>query len=214
MANINILIACEQSQTICKAFRHLGFSAYSNDIEPNYGGHPEWHIIGDALEVVKAGQAFKTESGTITPVVDKWNLIIAHPPCTMLTHASAVARSKGLHTQDDIEKATQFFMAMLNAPADHVAIENPAPLKDIGLPRYQQILQPYEFGERFSKRVCLWLVNLPPLICEGGLVPEHKQWLKHCNHTGKRRSKTFEGIAKAMANQWGGWIQSALASTS
>lgn len=198
-----VLIACEQSQVVCTAFRHLGFEAYSNDIMPCYGGHPEWHIIGDAQLVVQGRSAFDLESGGTVEVPGLWSLIIAHPPCTMLSHVSAVALSQGKHTLEDVQKGAQFFMAMLTAPALHVAVENPAPMRVAGLPRYNQIVQPYEFGHEFSKRVCLWLRNLPPLLPMRGYYVEHKQWHKHCASGARRRSKTFEGVAEAMANQWG-----------
>ena len=198
-----VLIACEQSQVVCSAFRRLGYEAFSNDIENCYGGHPEWHIIGDAQHVVKGHAAFNLQSGGTLLVDSSWDLLIAHPPCTMLTHCSAVALSKGLHSIDDVKKGAQFFLNMLNAPVKMVAVENPAPMKIAGLPPYNQIVQPYNFGHPFSKRACLWLKNLPPLIPVRGYYVEHKQWLKHCAGNPRRRSKTFEGIAEAMALQWG-----------
>ena len=198
-----VLIACEQSQVVCSAFRRLGYEAFSNDIENCYGGHPEWHIIGDAQHVVKGHAAFNLQSGGTLLVDGSWDLLIAHPPCTMLTHCSAVALSKGLHSIDDVKKGAQFFLNMLNAPVKMVAVENPAPMKIAGLPPYNQIVQPYNFGHPFSKRACLWLKNLPPLIPVRGYYVEHKQWLKHCAGNPRRRSKTFEGIAEAMALQWG-----------
>ena len=200
----NILIACEQSQVVCAAFRHAGYTAFSNDLLPCYGGHPEWHLIGDAAQVVKGG-CWQTESGA-SIFVEKWDLIIAHPPCTMLTHVSAVALSKGLHTLEQVKEGARFFMEMLNAPCEHVAVENPAPMKIANLPPYNQIVQPYMFGHKYSKRVCLWLRNLPPLIPMLGYYTEHLQWNKHCAGNARRRSRTFEGIAEAMAYQWGGLL--------
>lgn len=197
----NILIACEQSQVVCAAFRCLGFSAFSNDVLPSYGGHPEWHIIGDAAQVVSGGR-FLTEAGASINI-EKWDLMIAHPPCTMLTHSSAVALSQGKHSLEDVMNARTFFLTMLHAPIHFIAVENPAPMAIAELPKYSQILQPYNFGHRYSKRVCLWLVNLPPLIPMRGYYTEHVQWLKHCAGTARRRSRTFEGIAEAMAAQWG-----------
>lgn len=198
-----VLIACEQSQVVCSAFRSLGFEAYSNDLLPCYGGHPEWHIVGDAQLIVEGCAAFPLQDGCTVNIDGRWSLIIAHPPCTMLTHSSAVALSKGLHTLEDVKQAASFFLSMLHAPCDLVAIENPAPMRLAGLPKYQQIIQPYNFGHPFSKRVCLWLKNLPPLIPTRGYYVEHAQWLRHCSGTPRRRSKTFEGIAEAMALQWG-----------
>lgn len=200
---MNVLVACERSQVVCAAFRALGHAAYSNDILPCLGSHPEWHIIEDARTVIKGARSFTTESGGKVDIVSEWDLIIAHPPCTMLTHASAVVLSKGMHTMDDIEEARCFFMEMLNAPAQHVAVENPAPLKIASLPKYSQIIQPYQFGHPYSKRVCLWLRNLPPLLPTRGYYTEHQQWLKHCSSAQHRRARTFDGIAEAMAIQWG-----------
>lgn len=203
---MNVLVACERSQVVCSAFRDMGHDAFSNDILPCLGGHPEWHILGDAAQVVEGMQVFKTESGSIVSIKRRWDLIIAHPPCTMLTHVSAVALSQGKHTMEDVRTASIFFMKMLNAPAERVAVENPAPMKLAGLPRYSQILQPYQFGHPYSKRVCLWLKNLPPLLPTRGYYVEHEQWLQHCSHNQHRRAKTFEGIAEAMANQWGDMV--------
>lgn len=198
-----VLIACEQSQVVCAAFRTIGIEAYSNDILPCYGGHPEWHIIGDAAQVVKGKNKFNLQNDYNVVVEGEWDLIIAHPPCTMLTHSSAVALANGKHTIEDVERAACFFMEMLNAPCRHVAVENPAPMKIAGLPPYAQVIQPYQFGHPYSKRVCLWLKNLPPLLPMGAYYTTHRQWIKHCAGSPRRRSKTFEGIAAAMAAQWG-----------
>lgn len=204
---IKILIACECSQVVCKAFRKEGFEAYSNDIIPCYGGHPEWHIIGDAEKVIRGKGIYKTESGALVNVTGFWAMIIAHPPCTMLTHSSAVAFAQGKHSLMDIREGALFFMKMLSAPAKYVAVENPAPMKIAQLPPYDYIVNPYDFGHIYSKRVCLWLRNLPPLLPTHAHIINHKQWLNHCASNSKRRSKTFEGIAQAMAEQWGGIIK-------
>ena len=198
-----VLIACEQSQVVCLAFRRLGIEAYSNDLNPCYGGHPEWHIIGDARTVILGRAAYLLENGAWVNVHGRWAMIIAHPPCTMLTHSSAVALSQGKHAMEDVLRASIFFLSMLSAPAQFVAVENPAPMRIARLPPYDQIIQPYYFGHPYSKRVCLWLRNLPPLLPQSGYYVEHKQWLKHCASNSRRRSKTFEGIAEAMASQWG-----------
>lgn len=201
-----LLVACEQSQVVCAAFRRSGYIAYSCDLLPSYGGHPEWHIIGDAAQVVQGNGTFNLENGAQLLIDKNWDMIIAHPPCTMLTHSSAVARSKGLHSDSDIRAACKFFLKMLNAPSDLVAVENPAPMKDLRLPKYNQIIQPYDFGHKFSKRVCLWLRGLPPLLPTHAQHLDHVQWLKHCAGNPRRRSKTFEGIADAMAAQWGEYL--------
>lgn len=197
---MDVLIACESSQVVCTAFRAYGHNAFSCDLVPCYGGHKEWHIVGDAARIVNGG-VFCTESLS-TIVVPHWDLLIAHPPCTMLTHSSAVAYSKGLHTDEDIERARCFFLAMLNAPVAMVAVENPAPMSRAALPPYTQIIQPFQFGHPYSKRVCLWLRNLPPLLPTTAEMP-HQSWVKHCAGNSRRRSHFWSGIAGAMAAQWG-----------
>jgi len=146
------LIACEESQTITIEMRKLGIECFSCDITPCSGGHPEWHIQDDVLNHLDKN----------------WDLIIAHPPCTYLTNASAVRMypKKGqidlMRLQKALE-AKEFFMKILNAPCNRVAIENPRPLKIIDLPKETQRIQPYQFGEPYSKLTYLWLKNLPEL---------------------------------------------------
>jgi hypothetical protein len=202
-----VLIACERSQVVCAAFRRHGIEAYSNDLEPCYGGHPEWHIIGDAAQIVLGYDVFWTEAGGMVAVSGRWSMIIAHPPCTMLTHSSAVAYAKGLHTYTDVLKGALFFMRMLAAPSQYVAVENPAPMSIAHLPPYSQIINPYDFGHRYSKRLCLWLKELPPLLPTHARVLNHVQWIQHCAGNSRRRSQTFEGIAEAMATQWGSLLR-------
>lgn len=200
---MKILITCEQSQTVCAAFRRLGLEAYSNDIEKCYGGHPEWHIVGDALKIIRGHQRINLQTGTTIEVPDYWDMIIAHPPCTMLTHSSAGALSKGKHTLAQVEAAQLFFWEILHAPTQLLAVENPAPMKIAQLPPYNQIIQPYQFGDPYTKRVCLWLRGLPPLLPTSAPVISKGSWVLHCAGSSRRRSKTFEGIANAMAEQWG-----------
>lgn len=202
---MKILVACEESQAVCKAFRERGHEAYSCDIEPCSGGHPEWHLQVDALELLKM----------------QWDMIIAHPPCTYMTNAGAVRmRVNGEIVQERFEKAMEakaFFMKFYKANCSKIAIENPTPMKLIGLPPYQQAIQPYQFGHPYSKRTCLWLKGLPQLI-PTKIVLEHEPYVnggfkdKNGNYKKfqgrkerdpKIRSKTFEGIAEAMAEQWG-----------
>ena len=202
-----VLVACEQSQVVCKAFRENGLNAYSNDLNPCYGGCPEWHIIGDARRVIQGDGRFLLETGDNLLVFGRWDLIIAHPPCTMLTHSSAVALAQGKHTLEDVKEGTVFFLQMLNAPANMVCVENPAPMKIAQLPPYSQIVNPFNFGHPYSKRACLWLRNLPPLQPTRGYYTEHRQWVKHCAGNSRRRAKTFEGIAEAMAIQWGALLK-------
>lgn len=199
-----VLIACEESQTVCKAFRAKGFEAYSCDIQDCSGGHPEWHLKGDVLEHLDKG----------------WDLIIAHPPCTYLSKAGA----RWLYAGGQINQARlaqgmaakAFFNAMLNANCRFIAVENPTPMKIYDLPEHTQAIQPWQFGHPYSKRTLLWLKNLPQLI-PTNIVTDHKPYLPS-NTGGKKRgqsysigisknakesSKTFQGIADAMAEQWG-----------
>lgn len=201
---MRVLIACEESQTVCKEFRALGHQAYSADILPCSGGHPEWHIQGDVTKILNDG----------------WDLMIAHPPCTYLSRAGArwMYPSAGNISQERLDlamAAKSFFMTLLNAKIPKMAVENPTPLKIVSLPEHSQALQPYEYGHPYSKRTLLWLKNLPPLV-PTELVEDYKPYLPS-NTGGKKRgqkyqfknitqqesSKTFIGIAKAMANQWG-----------
>lgn len=198
-----ILIACEVSQVVTMAFRKYGYNAYSCDLLPCYGGHPEWHIKADARRVVRGHGEWRAESGVIIQVPGFWDMIIAHPPCTMLTHVSAVALSQGKHSLEDVEDGALFFWQMLHAPTPLLAVENPAPMGICALPPYNQIVQPYMFGHQYSKRVCLWLRGLPPLLPTMAEYTNHKPWLLHCASSSRRRSRTFEGIAEAMALQWG-----------
>lgn len=222
---MNVLIACEESQAVCKAFREKGHEAYSCDIIECSGGHPEWHIQGDVLEVLhpdeQYGVHFLTSDGTLH-WVEKWDLIIAHPPCTYLSNAGAARLypKKGELNWERYEKGLQakaFFMKFYNAPCDKICIENPIPTRIFGLPPYTQTIQPYEHGHPYSKKTCLWLKGLPELtptnivepICSwvsGGSKDNHGNKRKNCGMTfrdSKTKSKTFEGIAKAMAEQWG-----------
>lgn len=206
---MRVLCACEESQAVCMAFRDLGHEAYSCDLQECSGGHPEWHIKADALELLKM----------------KWDMIIAFPPCTYMTNAGAVRmRVGGVIMEDRYNKAMEakdFFMKFYEADCPRIAIENPTPMKIVGLPPYDQVIQPYMFGHPWSKRTCLWLKGLPPLMGTL-LVDEHQPWVNggckdaHGNYRRyqgrgerdpKTRSKTFPGIAKAMAEQWGGQCQ-------
>ena len=206
---MRVLVACEESQEVCKAFRATGHEAYSCDLVPCSGGHPEWHIQADALEIIKI----------------HWDLVIAHPPCTYLTSAGAVNLFNDAHEVIDKEReekgwqAKEMFLRFLNeANADRVAVENPAPMKHFGLPKFDQIIEPYYFGDPWKKRTCLWLRGLPPLQATNVVKPKGC-WVscsgKHTrtklldvkgHRNPKTRSKTFSGIAKAMADQWGGEV--------
>lgn len=195
---MKVLVACEESQAVCKAFRELGHEAYSCDIQPCSGGHPEWHLQQDVTSLLK----------------QNWDLIIAHPPCTYLSNAGARhLYPKGVLNEARLKKgllAKEFFMLFYNCDCPRVVIENPIPSKIFGLPKYDQIIQPYHFGHPFSKRTCLWLKGVPQLEPTNvvDVVQSTKiagNWFnKGGKERQKNRSKTFEGIAKAMAEQWGG----------
>jgi len=202
---MKILIACEESQAVCKAFRAKGHEAYSCDIQKCSGGFPEYHIIGDALEEAYSG---------------KYEMMIAFPPCTHLA-VSGARHFKQKQKDGRQQKAIEFFIALYNAPIKHIAIENPVCIMSTHLRKPDQIIQPYQFGHEAQKTTCLWLRNLqnlaPTKIVSKGeffIYPNGKKmskWMcKPDNEIGKKqpynrqklRSKTFQGIAEAMANQW------------
>lgn len=220
---MRVLVACEESQRVCNAFRKLGHEAYSCDIIECSGGHPEWHILGDALKVINGNCDFITQDGEKHTIIEKWDLLIAHPPCTYLTNASAVRmRVKGEIVPERYAKAMEakeFFMRFINADCDRICVENPVPLKIVNLPPYTQIIQPWQFGHPYSKRTCLWLKGLPKLeptnIITEGVQPyvnggckdahgNYRRFQGRKERDPKTRSKTFEGIAEAFAIQWGG----------
>lgn len=212
MRDINILVACEESQRVCEAFRKLGGKAYSCDIMECSGGHPEWHIMQDVIPLLNGGCSFKTMDGIEHSIDGKWDLIIAHPPCTYLSNAGArFLYPKGVLNEERLAKgmiAKDFFMHFYNADCDRIAIENPIPSKVYGLPPYTQTIQPWMFGHPVQKKTCLWLNGLPEL--QPTNVVEERQSTKipgnWFNSGGKERqknrAKTFPGIAKAMAEQW------------
>lgn len=217
---MRVLIACEESQEVCKAFRALGHEAYSCDIQEPSGGHPEWHILGDALEALDGGTV--TTMDGVEHTVGDWDMLIAHPPCTYLTKAGAMRmRKNGKVVPERYAKAMEakdFFLRFLNADVPKIAVENPTPMKLVQLPPYTQAIQPYEHGHPYSKRTCLWLKNLPPIV-PTEVLDERMPWVNggskdaQGNPRGfvggkerdpKARAKTFSGVAKAMAEQWGG----------
>ena len=212
MRDINILVACEESQRVCEAFRKLGGKAYSCDIMECSGGHPEWHIVQDVIPLLNGKCSFKTMDGVEHSIDGKWDLIIAHPPCTYLSNAGArFLYPKGVLNEERLAKgmiAKDFFMHFYNADCDRIAIENPIPSKVYGLPPYTQTIQPWMFGHPVQKKTCLWLNGLPEL--QPTNVVEERQSTKipgnWFNSGGKERqknrAKTFPGIAKAMAEQW------------
>lgn len=204
-----ILIACEESQVECIAFRNAGFEAYSCDLQPCSGRHPEWHIHGDVRDYLIGKCVFKTQDGTVR-CVNEWEMVIAHPPCTYLSAAAntLMYAAPGLIHQDRLEKgmeAAEFFRLCLAAHADMVCVENPRPYRIWRFPHPDQRLNPYEFGEAWSKRTYLWLRNLPPLLPTMH-VTEYKSFT-YTKKGGKARSKGFTGIAQAMVNQWGSLLR-------
>lgn len=211
---MNVLVACEESQRVCIAFRKKGHAAYSCDLQECSGGHPEWHIKSDVLPLINGDCDFMTLDGEFHKQVGKWDLIIAHPPCTYFSKASAVrlySRPGELNLERYNEglKYKQFFLQILNADCEKICVENPTPLKIWNLPKPSCVIQPYEFGEPYSKRTCLWLKGLFYLMPTEIVVGNIRPWVNcksndhGCVRGSKLRSKTFYGIAKAMADQWG-----------
>lgn len=208
-----ILIACEESQAITKAFRELGFEAYSCDLLPSSGGHPEWHIQGDAIAEAYSG---------------KYDMMIAHPPCTYL----AVSGARWLYNKDGSRneerhknqaEALEFVETLMSAPIEHIAIENPISVISSHIRKPDQIVHPYMFGDKASKSTCLWLKNLPKLeptdivdkgefiefTSKKGVKKRQAKWYYEALQNAKTpeerrtlRSKTFQGMANAIAKQW------------
>ena len=187
---MKVLIACEESQVVCKSFRELGHEAYSCDILPCSGGHPEWHIQDNVLNHLKDG----------------WDLMVAHPPCTRICNSGVMWLHKR-NLWNDLDDAVSFFIQLQEAPIPKICIENPIPHKyakeKIG--EYTQLIQPWMFGHEETKATCLWLKGLkelkPTNIVEGRVQRLHR--LPPSKDRAKLRSKTYPGIAKAMAEQWG-----------
>jgi hypothetical protein len=213
-----ILIACEESQAVCIEFRKLGHEAFSCDIQECSGGHPEWHYQQDIFEVMNLG----------------WDLMISFPPCTHLAVSGAPHFAKKI-ADGRQQEGIDFFMAMINAPIEKIAVENPIGIMSKNYRTPDQIIQPYFFGDPFQKSTCLWLKNLPLLyhnsepnlfdsdithsdkseleyfewIDKKGVKKRHPLWCynafknaKSKEERSRLRSKTFPGIAKAMAEQW------------
>lgn len=212
---MKVLVACEESQRVCTAFREKGHEAYSCDIIDQSGGHPEWHIMQDVLPLLNGNCEFETTDGAKHKIDGKWDLIIAHPPCTYLSNAGArFLYPKGVLNKERLQKgliAKNFFISFYNADCDKICIENPIPSKIYSLPQYTQIIQPYEFGHPYSKKTCLWLKGLQ-ILKPTNIVPEDERqstkiagnWFnKGGKNRQRNRAKTFTGIAKAMAEQWG-----------
>ena len=238
---MKVLIACEESQRVCMAFREKGHEAYSCDIMECSGGHPEWHIQGDVLQVLNGSgdreEYFCTQDNRSHLLPKRWDMVIAFPPCTHLTVSGARHFEK--KREDGRQKeAIDFFCKFLKTHCDRVAVENPVGIisgeyvnrwfpclaEKYGLPQKPtQIVQPYEYGDRARKTTCLWLKGLPCLtptnivdpgeiVGKGFSVGASLDMARDENgkilswndpRTARIRSKTFPGIAKAMAEQWG-----------
>lgn len=211
MKKLKVLVACEESQTVCKAFRALGHEAYSNDIQDCSGGHPEWHLKMDSMKALQS---------------QEWDLVIAHPPCTYLTvTGNRWFKPEYKHLYPDrIENridAVRFFN-MFTDCAKYIAIENPVGIMSTIYRKPDQIIQPYHFGHTEAKKTCLWLKGLPKLKHTEIKEPEYityasgkrmAKWYADAYRLPKKerqklRSKTFQGIADAMASQWSEYILS------
>jgi hypothetical protein len=218
---MNILIACEESQVVCKAFREKGHNAFSCDIIECSGGHPEWHIHGDMLPLLNGRCSFTTMDGNTHTIGGKWDMIIAFPPCTKTSNAGARHLYKGgiLNIPRYYEGlcGKALFLSVWAADCDKVVIENPTPSKVFDYPEPTQKIQPYQFGHPFTKLTLLWERGVDPLQPTNVVEPE-RTWCPSGSYSGKHndkhrgmfttdraknRSKTFTGVGKAMAEQWG-----------
>lgn len=221
---MKILVACEESQRVCAAFRKKGHEVYSCDLQACSGGHPEWHIMQDVIPLLNGNCEFKTVDGTKHKIDGKWDLIIAHPPCTYLTVTGNrwfnVERygDKALQRQKYRKEAIDFFMEIANADCEKIVIENPIGVISTVWRKPDQIIQPYLFGDSVEKKTCLWLKGVDPLISTNEVEPPERvkfdskktmpKWYADLWHLPREersrlRSQTFPGFAKAMAEQWG-----------
>lgn len=205
---LNVLIACEESQAECKAFRDLGHNAFSCDIKPcKKDGNPYWHINSDVRGLLSGDTAFLTQAGFIR-CVPGWDLIIAHPPCTYLCKGSSVHMVKNGVVQFDrfqkMKKARRFFLDCLNTNAAHyVAVENPLPMARAQLPQPSFFIQPSWFGVKYTKKTLYWTKNLPPILSEIE-YPNPREFVRASR--GDYRSRTFPQVAAAIAKQWSNFI--------
>ena len=220
---MKVLVACEESQAVCIAFREKGHEAYSCDIIECSGEHPEWHIKQDVLPLLNGNCSFCTVDG-VEHRVDNWDMIIAFPPCTYLTITGnrwfniEKYGEKAIQRHKDREDAIKFFMAFANAKCERIAIENPIGVMSRMWRKADQIIQPFEFGHPMRKATCLWLKGVPKLTpteivepevyyytAKNGKTKSDSRWRSQCKTSdrAKHRSKTPVGVAKAMAEQWG-----------
>lgn len=214
-SNLTCLVACEESQEVCKAFRSIGWEAYSCDIQECSGGHPEWHIRQDCIPLLNGNCTFQTDDGKTHSIIGKWYLLIAFPPCTHLCSSGQHWFKRGFKDPVLRDEGANFFMEFVNAECDRIAIENPVGIMSTRYRKPDQIINPYQFGHPEQKRTCLWLKDLPLLKETDNVydymmtLPEKERariWWLGSNHS-KERSKTYHGVALAMAEQWGTYIQ-------
>lgn len=207
MKSLNVLIACEESQAECMAWRQLGHNAFSCDIKPcRQGTPPEWHIVGDVLPLLDGQTDFTTQDNQ-RHHVDSWHLIIAHPPCTYLCKVSSV----WMHIKGELQPeryaqmkdARAFFFRCLRANAPYVAVENPLPMALAQLPQPSFFIQPSWFGVKYTKKTLYWVRNLPPIMPTIE-HPQPKQFVH--SSRGHYRSRTFPEVAQAIAEQWSRYI--------
>ncbi len=209
---MKILVACEESQRVCKAFRKRGHEAYSCDIVFCSGKEPQWHIWSNVTPLLNGNCDFRT-CDSVVHHVDKWDMIIAFPPCTYLSKAGSSLLYKGGQLNEERfnlgQQAAEFFMSIYNADCPKICIENPVPIKIFGLPKHTQEIEPYYFGVPVTKKTYLWLKGLP-FVCPTNVVaptytfttyPQFKN--SFGKYRQRNRSKTFEEVAEAMALSWG-----------
>jgi hypothetical protein len=216
---MKILVACEESQAVTIELRKLGHQAFSCDIEQCSGGHPEWHIKGDAETLLKIIRQFTTEDGDVYEI-NKWDMIIAFPPCTYLCVSGLHWNKRVAGRQAETDKALEFVKMFMNYDCPRIAIENPVGCISTKIKKPTQIIQPYNFGEDASKKTCLWLKGLPKLKNTSYYPPRivngKERWgnqtdsgqnkLPPSDTRSAERSKTYPGIAKAMAEQWSSYL--------
>lgn len=212
---MRILVACEESQAITIEMRKLGHEAYSCDIQECSGGHPEWHVKDDVLKIIGGGTQIMTSDGEIHDIPSRWDMIIAHPPCTELCSSGQRWFTEGKKSYKLQREAIAFFYKFVMADCDHIAIENPVGVMSSAYRKPDQIINPWQFGHPEQKKTCLWLKGLPLLketenvynyMMTLPLKKRTRIWQMGSGH-GKERSKTYPGIAKAIALQWAGDIR-------
>lgn len=206
---IYVLVACECSQVVTSAMRSHGAVAYSCDVQPCYGEHPDWHILGSCLPYLHGRVQFRVQSGARLSV-PRWDMIISHPPCTYLSvvQSPLIFEGRGSNRRiidkeryTSMQTAVGFFRECLNSQAQYVVVENPQiMLRETGLPRPDDCVSPHYWGSQYSKRTWLWLKNLPPLI-RGVINPAPRSWVYYTRGS-RVRSRFFSEVAEAMAAQY------------